>query len=73
MATPAQIDANRRNAQRSTGPRTAQGKAASSRNATTFGLFSKHLLLPDEDPAELDAVRGGIFRRLQPVGMLERL
>jgi hypothetical protein len=34
------IEANRRNAQKSTGPRTAEGKAASSRNATTHGLSS---------------------------------
>ena len=38
MATPAQIEANRRNAGKSTGPKTAAGKAASSRNALTHGL-----------------------------------
>ena len=71
MATPAQIDANRRNAQHSTGPRTPQGKERSSRNATTFGLFCSRLLLPDEDPAELDALRTGIFQRLDPADTLE--
>jgi hypothetical protein len=38
MATPAQIEANRRNARKSTGPKTAAGKAASSRNAVTHGM-----------------------------------
>jgi hypothetical protein len=38
MATPAQIEANRRNARKSTGPKTAAGKAASSRNAVIHGL-----------------------------------
>ena len=38
MATPAQIEANRRNARKSTGPKTAAGKAASSRNAFTHGM-----------------------------------
>jgi hypothetical protein len=38
MATPAQIEANRRNARKSTGPKTAAGKAASSRNALTHGM-----------------------------------
>ena len=38
MATRAQIEANRRNALKSTGPRTAAGKVASSRNARTHGM-----------------------------------
>jgi hypothetical protein len=38
MATEKQIAANRRNATRSTGPRTAAGKAKSSRNAFRHGL-----------------------------------
>jgi len=51
MATPAQISANTRNAQQSTGPRTTQGKRTSSQNALTHGLSSKDMTLPDEDPA----------------------
>jgi len=38
MATEKQILANRQNAKRSTGPRTAAGKAISSRNAFRHGL-----------------------------------
>ena len=38
MATAKQVAANRRNAQRSTGPRTAAGKSTSSRNALRHGL-----------------------------------
>lgn len=38
MATQAQINANRRNAAKSTGPRTSSGKAVSSRNAVTHGM-----------------------------------
>ena len=37
------IEANRRNAQRSTGPRTAPGKAESAQNATTHGLSRLHV------------------------------
>ena len=73
MATPAQINANRRNAQLSTGPRTDEGKQVASRNATKLGLFSKHLLLPDEDPAELEALRADLLERLQPADALEHL
>jgi hypothetical protein len=40
MATEAQIAANRRNAESSTGPRTKEGKSRSSRNAVTFGIYS---------------------------------
>lgn len=73
MATPAQIEANRRNAKKSTGPRTAAGKAISSRNATTLGLFSRHLLQPGEDPAELQALHDAIMGEYRPATTLERL
>lgn len=46
MATPAQIAANRRNAAKSTGPKTAQGKEASSQNAQKHGLTAK---IPDDE------------------------
>lgn len=46
MATQKQIDANRRNALRSTGPKSAQGKMLSSRNGTVHGLRSKDPVLP---------------------------
>jgi hypothetical protein len=41
MATPAQIAANQENAQKSTGPTTDEGKAASSRNNYRFGFNAK--------------------------------
>lgn len=41
MATPAQIAANRRNALKSTGPKTRQGKRASSRNAVMHGVYAE--------------------------------
>ena len=44
-ASPARIAANRRNARKSTGPRTAKGKAVASRNACKHGLLSR--ILPD--------------------------
>ena len=49
MATEAQINANRRNAQKSTGPRSPEGKAATSRNALKHGLCAEKHLLVDED------------------------
>jgi hypothetical protein len=48
MATQAQIDANRRNSQRSTGPVAAAGKAASCLNAVKTGLYAESLLIQGE-------------------------
>jgi hypothetical protein len=63
--------ANQLNAQHSTGPRSDEGKARSSRNAIKHGLFSRELLLPGEDPAALSSLREGMLRRLGPRDVLE--
>jgi len=49
MTSLAQIAANQANAQRSTGPRTAEGKDASRRNALQHGMAARKLVLPDEE------------------------
>ena len=73
MATEAQIEANRRNAQHSTGPRTEAGKANSSRNATKFGLFStNNCVLPGEEEF-YDHFCHTIWDSLVPVGPIEEL
>jgi hypothetical protein len=46
------LAANRANAQLSTGPRTAEGKAVSSLDAVKTGLCGRAVLLADEDEAE---------------------
>src|SRR5262249_36613139 len=48
MASLRQINANRANAQHSTGPRTEQGQAAARANALKHGLAGQGLCLPDE-------------------------
>jgi hypothetical protein len=68
VATAAQIAANRANAQRSTGPRTPEGKAASSRNALTHGAnASDDTILATTPNVYLDAFRA----RFQPADALE--
>ena len=52
MASQKQIDANRINARKSTGPRSPEGKAASKRNRLTHGIRAEEHVLPGEDPAE---------------------
>jgi hypothetical protein len=73
QVSPARLAANRANAQRSTGPRTRQGKSASSRNATSHGLFAKHPLLDGEDPAEYEALKERLVEEFAPASGIEDL
>ncbi len=66
-----QAAANRANALKSTGPVTANGKAAVSLNAVRHGLLSAKLFLDDEDPADFDALQCDLQRSLNPFGALE--
>jgi hypothetical protein len=56
MASQVQIHANRKNAQKSTGPRSAEGKAKSRFNALKSGLHARSQVIPGEDAAELEAL-----------------
>ena len=73
MATSAQILTNRQNAQNSTGPRTAEGKRASSLNSTRHGLTSQLVLLPGEDAAPYNAFSAKLLTELVPEGTLEQM
>jgi hypothetical protein len=71
VATQAQIDANRRNSQRSTGPRTAAGKAASSKNAARHGFYAEDIVIGEEDEHEFVALQKDYFQTCDPQGRLE--
>jgi hypothetical protein len=71
MATEAQVAANRRNAEKSTGPRTAEGKAAVSQNAVKHGLLARHDVIRGEDQEEFELYREELFWELEPVGTME--
>jgi len=73
-------EANRQNAQQSTGPVTPEGKAAVRLNALTYGLRARSTLIAGEDPEEykrlwaaleaeaanFSSPKGGAQARLKP-------
>lgn len=71
MATLRQIEANRRNSQQSTGPRTAEGKSVTRFNALKTGITAKSQVIPGEDPAELEALAADYHRQFPPSTPLE--
>ena len=71
MATEAQIAANRENAKKSTGPRTAQGKTAASKNAVKHGLFDHRPTIHGEIQADYDLHRERFLAEYEPVGPTE--
>jgi hypothetical protein len=66
MATQAQINANRANALKSTGPRSAEGKSASRFNALKHGIDAASIVIPGEDPADYDALFADYHRDFRP-------
>ncbi|MDQ2775066.1 MAG: hypothetical protein M3Y57_09135 [Acidobacteriota bacterium] len=72
VSTP-RADINRESSQHSTGPRSPEGKSASSRNSFKHGLYSKALIYPDENPAELDALKADLRAEHQPVNTTEEI
>ncbi len=69
----AQAMANRRNAMKSTGPRTPEGKAASSQNRLAHGLCSSSLLIRGESQAEFDALHTDIVDAYRPATAEEQM
>jgi hypothetical protein len=70
LATERQILANQQNAAKSSGPKTAQGKVVSSKNAVKFGLRTL-ALLPDEDKIAYESFAEEYYSYLQPEGPVE--
>lgn len=67
MGSERQIRANRANAAKSTGPRTIEGKAASSRNAIAHGLTARRVVLDWEDAAAFEQLRRALHDEFKPV------
>lgn len=75
--TEKQLAANRRNALRSTGPRTARGREVSKMNALKHGILSRQVLVEgqhyQEDRTELEALHQRFWDDLQPEGPVEEM
>jgi hypothetical protein len=73
MSTEAQILANRHNAQKSTGPRTSEGKTKVSQNAIKHGLSARQDTISSESQAEFDLYRERMLGELAPDSPMESM
>jgi hypothetical protein len=72
MITDAQAAANRANAAFSTGPKTPEGKARSSKNALTLGLFTMNDFVRDNEAEDYTKISTSLWSELAPEGTLEQ-
>ena len=72
MPTPKQLAANRRNAQKSTGPRTSAGQEKVSQNSRTHGLCGAFTVLESENQAQYDDLLERYLQAEQPADDVER-
>jgi hypothetical protein len=73
MATQAQIDANRSNAKKSTGPRTPEGKARSRENALRHGLCAPAILMDCEDEDQFNEMVDNLLEEWRPATTTEKM
>jgi len=73
MTSAKQAESNRRNASKSTGPKTAEGKAASSLNALSHGLRARTVIQPGDDPEEFDQLCADLQDSFEPQSRPEQL
>ena len=73
MTSDKQAAANRHNAAKSTGPKTAKGKQIARMNALKHGFQAENVVIPGEDPKEFEALFRSLEEHYQPVGSVEGL
>ena len=71
MATEKQIEANRLNAQKSTGPKTPEGRAAVRLNGVTHGLTAETIVLKGESEADFTNLLASLEAEHDPVSATE--
>jgi hypothetical protein len=72
MASDKQIEANRRNSEKCTGPRKPAGKAASSQNALKTGLDAKSEVIRTESRPDYESLIAEYYQRFHPTVPEER-
>jgi hypothetical protein len=72
MLSEKQLEANRANAQKSTGPQTQAGKDRSRLNATRHGLTSQVTIMPEEDMEAFNQFILGLVATLEPANVMEQ-
>jgi hypothetical protein len=73
ILSPKKLEANRQNAQLSTGPTSEEGKAASSRNNFRHGFTGAFCLLPDESREEFDQLVADLSEEYSPATVTESI
>jgi hypothetical protein len=73
MATQKQIDANRQNALKSTGPKTPEGKQAVRLNALIHGLRARTVVLPNENGEAFEQLCADLEAEWQPQTRTEEI
>ena len=71
MTTERQIEANRRNARKSAGPTTLEGKAIAKMNALRHGLTAREILIPGERREQFDELLERLAEEIEPNGAIE--
>ena len=71
MTTSRQNEANRENAQHSTGPKTQEGKAASAQNARRHGLSALNILVPADRLDEFKEMYALYYDEIKPIGEIQ--
>ena len=71
MSTEKKTESNRKNAQKSTGPKSDAGKAIVSQNARTHGLLCRSLIVEGESQEEFSELLCLLADDFQPVGLVE--
>ena len=72
MSTEKQIEANRLNAQKSTGPKSPEAKARTRQNALRHGLTAEQAVLPHESAKDYDKLRAGMIQAHAPENVAEQ-